>query len=359
MSSGQANLIFPAYSLKYSLSGHSQSISSVKFSPDGNYLGTASLDKTVKIWRVSDGRLEKTLEGHSGGISDIAWSNDSKLICSASDDTTLILWNVEKGKKQKTLAQHMHYVFCCSMSVDVSSDFIASGSYDHSVVIWNTKSGKGVRTLLGHTSPVSCVHFHRDGSLLATSGFDGAIHLWLFKTGELVLTLPSPPPLNPPSEQTVLADAEPDSEISNKPIVSHIKFSPNGKYLLASTLDSTLRLWNPSSGTCLKTYRGHKNDTYCCFAAFSVTSGKWIVSGSEDGFIYLWDLQGHVGVVQKIKAHQGQDEIHGQTNIRSSAQKAIKNSLIERYGSDPDVKAMLEDTFSAKKTPFTLLKWYY
>ena len=41
---------------------------------------------------------------------------------------------------------------------------------------------------------------------------------------------------------------------------SFAKFSPNGKYILAGTLDSTLRLWNFSQGKCLKSYRGHQNE---------------------------------------------------------------------------------------------------
>ncbi len=36
---------------------------------------------------------------------------------------------------------------------------------------------------------------------------------------------------------------------------SFVKFSPNGKYLLAGTLDNTLRLWNFTAGKCLKTYQ--------------------------------------------------------------------------------------------------------
>jgi WD40 repeat protein len=48
----------------HTLQGHGEWVRSIKFSPDGKYLASASFDHTVKLWRVEDGKLLQTLEGH-------------------------------------------------------------------------------------------------------------------------------------------------------------------------------------------------------------------------------------------------------------------------------------------------------
>ena len=53
-------------------------------------------DKVVKLWDIDNGELIQTLEGHTEGVSDIAWSHDGDYLASASDDKTICIWSIEE-----------------------------------------------------------------------------------------------------------------------------------------------------------------------------------------------------------------------------------------------------------------------
>lgn len=101
----------------------------------------------------------------------------------------------------------------------------------------------------------------------------------------------------------------------DKPPCSSVKFSPNGKFVLAWSNDDSIRLWNYNEGRCVKTYQGHVNLKYSIGGGFGTygADGRYafVVSGSEDNTVVLWDvvskeilgrLEGHDDVVLHAEA---------------------------------------------------------
>ncbi|POS85764.1 hypothetical protein EPUL_002184 [Erysiphe pulchra] len=279
---GDQNLFKPNYRMKFTLKGHRGPVSQVRFSPDGRWIASCSADATVKVWDSMTGKHMRTMEGHLAGISAISWSPDSNTIASGSDDKLIRLWHRTTGKPYPVpLRGHHNYVY--SLSFSPKGNILASGSYDEAVFIWDLRARKILRSLPAHSDPIGSVNFIHDGTLICSCSTDGLIRVWETSSGQCLRTL-------------VHEDNAP---------VTNVCFSPNGRYILAWTLDSCIRLWDYVSGTCLRTYQGHENRKYSLGGTFGV-SGKesFIVSGSEDGNIVLWDVKTKA-IVQRLLAHDG------------------------------------------------------
>ncbi|KFY40773.1 hypothetical protein V495_05270 [Pseudogymnoascus sp. VKM F-4514 (FW-929)] len=270
------------YKLKYELDGHERGISQVAFSPDGQWIASASADATIKIWEASTGNLSHELKGHLAGISTVSWSPDSLTLASGSDDKTIRLWDVTTGKPYpKPWKGHHNYVY--SIAFSPKGNVLVSGSFDEAVFLWDVRAGRQMRSLPAHSDPVAGVDCIRDGTLVVSCAGDGLIRIWDTASGQCLRTI-------------VHED--------NAGVVS-VKFSPNGKHVLAWTLDGCIRLWDYVTGLCKKTYQGHVNSRYSISGAFGVYGSRaFIVSGSEDGKIVFWDTKSKE-ILQKLDAHDG------------------------------------------------------
>ncbi|ODV97597.1 hypothetical protein PACTADRAFT_78066 [Pachysolen tannophilus NRRL Y-2460] len=295
------------YIRRYSLDKiHDEFTTSVKLSPNGKYIATGSSDKLIKIWDLKTGNFEKSLKGHSKGVSDICWSPDSKYIASASDDETIIIWSVEYGKCIRILKGHTYHITC--LEFNYKGNLLISGSSDEAIRIWDVLRGKCLKTLSAHSDPISSLDVSWDGTIIVSASFDGLIRLFDTESGQCLKTL--------------IYEYSGGSSFP----VSYVRFSPNGKYILASTLDGSIRLWDYMNNKVVKTFIGEgeqvKNDDgnndgskgsgldnmnskilktkktivcekYTCGTRF-ITSNEYIpliASGSDNGNIYIWNLQ--------------------------------------------------------------------
>ncbi|KAK6810873.1 hypothetical protein RU639_013594 [Aspergillus parasiticus] len=246
------------------LEGHSDSVISVAFSPDGRTLASGSDDATIKLWDTMTGTERQTLEGHSDSVNSVAFSPDGRTLASGSGDDTIKLWDTMTGTERQTLKGHSDSVNSVAFSPDGRT--LASGSDDDTIKLWDTMTGTERQTLEGQSGFVISVAFSPDGRTLA-SGSRDTIKLWDTMTGT--------------ERQTLKGHS--DSVIS-------VAFSPDGRTLASGSRDDTIKLWDTMTGTERQTLKGHSSTAPAVLNELNSNlhislSNAWIALGDEN---ILW-----------------------------------------------------------------------
>ncbi|WTE71220.1 WD40 repeat domain-containing protein [Streptomyces sp. NBC_01615] len=92
------------------LTGHTDQVSDVAFSPDGHTLATSSQDSTVRLWNADTGEPRRTMLGHTDWVYAVAFGPDGHTLATASADKTVRLWNAVLPKPAAAIQKLCHTV---------------------------------------------------------------------------------------------------------------------------------------------------------------------------------------------------------------------------------------------------------
>lgn len=180
--------------LQANLSGHTEYIEALAFSPDAKQLASISRDKTARLWDVESGEqiMELPLTPPSGPRQyrsydrGITFSPRGDLIAGGQWGE-IVLWNATDGKIYMTIPQPEGNQRPITLCFSPCGEYLLSGSWWQGglqkvpIRLWKVATGENIATFSGHTTDVQCFAFNPDCTVLASGGHDGVIFLWDLK----------------------------------------------------------------------------------------------------------------------------------------------------------------------------------
>ncbi len=304
-----------------SFTGHCDRVSAVAITAEGRLALSGSSDQTLKLWDLQTGQLLRTLAGHRDGVNAVAVSPDAHRALSGSDDRMLRLWNLQTGELVRTFAGHEHALNAVAISAD--GRYGLSGSDDRTVKLWDLVARQSQPITTGHESQVIAVAVSPDGRHAVSGSFDRTLRHWDVATGALLHCLEG-----------------------HETAANALAILADGRHALVGSYDGKVRLIDLQSGGLRCILPGHKDsagavtlmsdqghapsdsvglapglwdgqigeDVYESYpvlrahdsrqlqemllllnqfhpiSAVAVTfNGRFVVSGSYNGTLYLWD----------------------------------------------------------------------
>ena len=295
----------------FTFPSHSDTATSIAFSPHGNIFATGGLDNKVKIWDFTTRELVKTLANLTAFIDlgALAFSPSGDLLAGA-DERQIVVWQTVTWQVVTNLPGLAESHISNPVAFSADGKILAAWS-SNGINLWDTSdwqlkgtigdkpadfvgrpfafSADGILAIAGHRdasgnpqvqlwdvesrlrspdfpenwSGLVTLKFSPQGRILASGGWDDDLRVWDMQTHRQWQTN------------------------AHHGRVFDLDFSPDGKIIATAGADQMMRLWDVATGEKLATLRGHHIEVWS--VKFS-RDGKFLISGSKDGDLKLWNL---------------------------------------------------------------------
>ncbi|NWT32746.1 PWP2 protein, partial [Cardinalis cardinalis] len=265
--------------------GHFNSMVSLAYSPDGQYIVTGGEDGKVKVWNTSSSFCFVTFTEHNSGVTAVTFTSTGYVVLSASLDGTVRAFDLHRYRNFRTFTSPRPSQFS-SLAVDSSGEIVAAGSQDSfEIFIWSMQSGRLLDVLAGHEGPISSLSFNPMKCILASASWDKTVKLWDMLDSWR-------------TKETFIINSD----------VLVVAFRPDGKELAVAALDGQITFWDHDNAVQTGSIEGRhdlqmgrkeldkitakqaakgKSFTTLCYSA----DGQSILAGGLSKFVCIYNVK--------------------------------------------------------------------
>jgi WD40 repeat protein len=338
----------------HTLTEHAGNAVAVAFSPDGEFVATASTDGTGRIWRTSDWGLKSVLTGHTNALTNVAFSEDGEHVVTSGKDGTARISHVESGDELIVLSGHRGWVTSGTFTGDAGSP-VVTASADGSLRVWDAVFQPELTALARFPVPVTTIAVD-DRIHVGTSAGRG--HELDLASGERlgVESAPKRRPLRVVGPNGAAATIRGRTVVlrrdgrrtilrGHRDRVTAVSFSSSGDRLASASLDHDVRVWDVASGEQVLLVQ---HNTAVHDAQFS-PNGRWLVTAANRGG--LWDAQTGTNVA-RLQGHEGTLTAaafapDGVTIVTGGVDGAIRTYRCEICGGLDELLALAQERLAA------------